>query len=253
MVPVSMINTYKGGKTLFLKYASELTGYLAGGDPSGEEIAKHLVLKSFADLSPSALYLAELTDDGYVTPIAGFGFDKAVIANWGKFPLTMQIPITEAVRNDVCILIDSPEELLKRYPIIGEMEDVSYEWASVLAIPMLPFGVAFAVLESVPTLDEELELYLRLVGLVVSLHLIRTKNLRDIPEFRRGRNIKPNGRDLTSRQKVILEMLSKGATNSEIATEIGYSESLIRQETIEIYRTLGVSGRKEIILAAADR
>jgi DNA-binding NarL/FixJ family response regulator len=48
-------------------------------------------------------------------------------------------------------------------------------------------------------------------------------------------------------------MLSKGATNSEIALEIGYSESLIRQETIEIYRTLGVSGRKELITAAGQR
>jgi DNA-binding NarL/FixJ family response regulator len=35
-------------------------------------------------------------------------------------------------------------------------------------------------------------------------------------------------------------------TNAQIAHEIGYSESLIRQETVVIYRKLGVSGRKEI-------
>jgi DNA-binding CsgD family transcriptional regulator len=238
---------------VFLKNAGELTRYLAGGDPSGEEIARHLVLKSFAELSPTALYVAELSDDGYVTPVAAFGFDRVALASWGKFPLAMQIPITEAVRNDRCILIDSAEELLQRYPIIGEMEDVSYDWASVLALPMLPFGVAFAVLGSTPTWDEELELYLRLVGSVVALHLIRAKNSKEIPEFRRGRTSKPNGIELSSRQKVILEMLSKGATNAEIALEVGYSESLIRQETIEIYRTLGVSGRKELITAAGER
>jgi hypothetical protein len=94
---------------MFLRNAAELSTYLAGGDPSGEEIAKHLVLKSLAELSPTALYLAELSDDGYVTPVAGFGFDKVVLANWGKFPLTMHIPITDSVRNDICILIDSRE------------------------------------------------------------------------------------------------------------------------------------------------
>jgi DNA-binding NarL/FixJ family response regulator len=133
------------------------------------------------------------------------------------------------------------------------MEIVSYDWTSVLALPMLPFGVAFAVLGSTPTWDEELELYLRLVGSVVALHLIRVRRLKEIPEFRRGKTSKPSGIELSSRQKVILEMLSKGATNSEIALEIGYSESLIRQETIEIYRTLGVSGRKELITAAGQR
>lgn len=238
---------------MFLKNAAELTSYLAGGDPSGEEIARHLVLKSFAELSPTALYIAELSDDGYVTPVAAFGFDRVALANWGKFPLAMQIPITEAVRNDRCILIDSAEELLRRYPIVGEMEDVSYDWASVLALPMLPFGVAFAVLGNTPTWDEELEHYLRLVGSVVALHLIRAKNSKEIPEFHRGRTSKPNGKDLSNRQKVILEMLSKGATNAEMALEIGYSESLIRQETIEIYRILGVSGRKELITSAGER
>jgi len=238
---------------VFLKNAADLTSYLAGGDPSGEEIARHLVLKSFAELSPTALYIAELSADGYVTPIAAFGFNRVALANWGKFPLKMQIPITEAIRNDRCILIDSAEELLQRYPIIGEMEEVTYDWASVLALPMLPFGVALAVLGSTPTWDDELELYLRLVGSLVALHLIRARSLKEIPEFRRGKTSKPSGIELSSRQKIILEMLSKGATNSEIALEIGYSESLIRQETIEIYRTLGVSGRKELINAAGNR
>jgi DNA-binding CsgD family transcriptional regulator len=238
---------------VFLKNAADLSAYLAGGDPSGEEIAKHLVLKSFAELSPTALYLAELSDDGYLTPVAAFGFDRVALASWGKFPLAMQIPITDAVRNDRCILIDSAEQLLLRYPVIGEMEDVSYDWASVLALPMLPFGVAFAVFSSVPTWDQELELYLRLVGSVVALHLIRQKSSKEIPEFSRRKTHKPSGVDLSNRQKVILEMLSKGATNSEIALEIGYSESLVRQETIEIYRSLGVSGRKELISFAGQK
>jgi DNA-binding NarL/FixJ family response regulator len=43
----------------------------------------------------------------------------------------------------------------------------------------------------------------------------------------------------------------KGLTNAQIAGEVGYSESLVRQETIQIFRVLGVSGRKEIIDSGA--
>jgi DNA-binding NarL/FixJ family response regulator len=55
---------------------------------------------------------------------------------------------------------------------------------------------------------------------------------------------------MSDRQNVILEMLSRGMTNAKIAEKIGYSESLIRQETIAIYRNLGVSGRAELISSA---
>jgi DNA-binding CsgD family transcriptional regulator len=51
---------------------------------------------------------------------------------------------------------------------------------------------------------------------------------------------------LSSREKRIVELIREGKTNPEIATELGYSESLIRQETVSIYRKLGVNGRKEL-------
>lgn len=51
---------------------------------------------------------------------------------------------------------------------------------------------------------------------------------------------------LTARQKFILERIKSGKTNAAIARELGFSESLIRQETIIIYSKLGVSGRNEI-------
>ena len=51
---------------------------------------------------------------------------------------------------------------------------------------------------------------------------------------------------LTERQEIILQMIKSGDTNSTIAERMGYSESLIRQETIAIYRKLGISGRKDL-------
>jgi DNA-binding NarL/FixJ family response regulator len=49
---------------------------------------------------------------------------------------------------------------------------------------------------------------------------------------------------LSDRQFVIAGLLERGFNNAQIADEIGFSESLVRQETVAIYRKLQVSGRK---------
>ena len=251
-LPVCM-GERNGENTMLLKQATELAYFLTGSSRSAEEIAKFLVLKSFAEFLPTALYIAEITDDGYLSPVGGFGFEKTVISKWGRFPLSMHIPITDAVRTDRCILIDNIDDFFENYPILTEIEGVPIHWEAVLAWPMLPFGVGFALLEKVPAVSEEFENYLRLTGAVISLHLLRVRNVELTPEFRKAAVKKGLPTALSNRQNVILEMLTKGSTNSEIALEIGYSESLVRQETIEIYQILGVSGRKELITAAGEK
>lgn len=54
-----------------------------------------------------------------------------------------------------------------------------------------------------------------------------------------------NPDDITSRQLTILTMMAEGMVNGEIARELMLSESTIRQETVRIYRTLGVGNRLE--------
>jgi DNA-binding CsgD family transcriptional regulator len=49
---------------------------------------------------------------------------------------------------------------------------------------------------------------------------------------------------LTGRQLQILEGMIEGKTNFEIAADLGYSVSTVRQETIKIYQTLNVTGRR---------
>jgi DNA-binding NarL/FixJ family response regulator len=59
-------------------------------------------------------------------------------------------------------------------------------------------------------------------------------------------------RELSERQKVILDLIEHGKTNNIIARELGFSESLIRQETISIYKKLGIQGRKNLTIKSAD-
>jgi len=41
--------------------------------------------------------------------------------------------------------------------------------------------------------------------------------------------------------------MSDGLTNSQIANELGFSESTIRQESMRMYEILQVAGRKEAV------
>ena len=54
------------------------------------------------------------------------------------------------------------------------------------------------------------------------------------------------GQSLTKRQEEIHSLIKSRKTNLQISLELGYSESLIRQETMNIYKKLGISGSREI-------
>jgi DNA-binding NarL/FixJ family response regulator len=56
--------------------------------------------------------------------------------------------------------------------------------------------------------------------------------------------------DLSDRQLKILGHIQEGQVNLEIAKELMLSESTIRQETVRIYRALGVGNRQEAVKKA---
>ena len=65
-----------------------------------------------------------------------------------------------------------------------------------------------------------------------------------------GMSFKSTARDagagpLSQRQILILRGMVEGKTNHELATEMGFSVSTIRHETMRIYQALAVSDRKE--------
>jgi len=65
-----------------------------------------------------------------------------------------------------------------------------------------------------------------------------------------------NGNDLrvaqqlTTRQIRIVQLIGASLTNGQIGRELSLSESTIRQETIKIYKAMGVSSRNEAVAAA---
>lgn len=235
---------------MYLKKITGLAQFLSEGNKTSEQIAKFLVLKTFSELSPKSSYIAEISDDGYLSPVAGFGFDKQVEAQWGRVPLSMQLPITDSVRKDKCIVIRSVDEFCKSYPIARELESIDIDWQTYLTVPILPFGVGVITLQQQPDKSDDLIYFAEAVGALVSFHFTRRSHDGLTVSKSSKKKFVGESLNLSERQEVVHQLMMKGFTNAQIALELGYSESLIRQETIQIFRILGVSGRKEMLKEA---
>jgi len=232
---------------MYLNRVAGLARFFAEGEKSTEQVARFLVLNTFADLSANTLYLVEIVDDGYLSPIGSFGFDKLLVAEWGRFPLTLHVPITQAIHLDECVIIKSLEDLYSQYPFTKEIKNLHTDWKSGISFPMLPFGAVSLTLSQQLTENEDLCEFIRTIGAMLALQFSKIP----INGSSKANGGKKNGGsqniELSERQKIIHSLMSQGFTNAQIASELGFSESLIRQETMQVFRILGVSGRKEII------
>lgn len=58
--------------------------------------------------------------------------------------------------------------------------------------------------------------------------------------------------ELSDRERAVLSLLAGGSTNPQIASRLAYSVSTIRNDTVSIYRKLGVKGRAEAVARATS-
>lgn len=134
---------------------------------------------------------------------------------------------------------------LQSHQLTSDDEQFVGRAAHLVVIPVLEYGVLLLFTAEEPDIDSTLELFFIAVSGLVALN-------RQNPDLSKLATIAPKfpgilDKVLTARQMAIVEGMKHGHTNATIASDIGYSESLIRQETIDIFKKLGVSGRKELL------
>lgn len=219
-----------------------LTLYLASAKRSIDEICRHLVLHTFRAHSASAIYLGQIQRDGHLLMKSSFGFEEKYILQWSRIPLTLNIPIVEAVRNNSEVLFLTKEDFFANYPQVNSLGTVETDWESCVASSIQSKGVYMLVFNTVPKVNEDFKCFVQTIGHLISLHLDEKSNHQEaVIQHPLPR------KELTKRQEMIRDLLVKGFSNPYIAQEIGYSESLVRQETIAIYSAMRVSGRKELM------
>jgi len=220
-------------------------------NPHPDDLCQFLATRVCPTGELARVYVGRLDNDGVIRTEAAFGYSLEVDVMNVVTPLELDRPMPDALRNKR-VVVGNKEDILQTYRGYLPL-DIRSPWVSTAAVPTLGNIVFVFRLQCAIDSKEFAEVYFRIVGALLSFYNFesaRAKN-RLFDGVKASRKIENSriqkGTPLTERQELIIELIQSQKTNSQIAHLLGYSESLIRQETIIIYQKLGVSGRRELI------
>ena len=170
------------------------------------------------------------------------GFSKHEVMTKTSLHISHQRPISNAARTQK-IIWARRETVKNDFPDFEHL-DKETPWDSSVTLPIgLKFVYGFAFPHDL-TAWENIERYFETIRSILSIYesALELKNALGSRTFLEESEIQP----LSERQSTILEYLKSGKTNKEIAEAIGYSESLVRHETMIIYKKLRVEGRNQL-------
>lgn len=229
----------KLGEDMFYRDLADVASQLNGEDLDIDGILQAFCMRKFADRRFFASFFLGIEQDGRLRVRGFFGAkpEEIGVEDDASISIFDDHPAAESIRRDsmVCAEGSRATKGKDRHTVIAwPVESNARILGSLVAI-------SDSRCEDSGESRECLEALILLVNTTLARKLEngRTKQL--------NRPIKtPVGHDsLTERQEVILKLISEGRTNGDIAEILGYSESLIRQETIRIYAILKCNGRQE--------
>jgi DNA-binding CsgD family transcriptional regulator len=205
--------------------------------PTTEEIARALATDYLAEFSAKGVRFSRLQNDDSIIILGEYGFEDSNL--WTN----RVIPSTEWRARDT-----EPARILK-----GESQAKWCNDSTVYVETLRDRGVTQGHLmvtfhKALSEADKN-QAAERIRDLCIPLSLYLSF-LHQSASGVGGSTFPTDSRDsavgqLTQRQVLILRGMVEGKTNHELATELGFSVSTIRHETMRIYQALAVSDRKE--------
>jgi len=214
--------------------------------PSGDEVARELTLNYFQLLGATQARLATTDANGTLRYVGDFGFEDS------RTGITLEVDQWQALGTEI-VKIEIGQNGL------GWSSTGKYLQARVNDFGdtrgWITIGFADSKVDHV-----EAEQLMQILKHVVGIYLASQHNPARTgpiihPNYanRAGRHI-PAGREaFTPRQLSIVAGMVEGKTNHELASELGFSVSTIRHETMRIYQILSVSDRREAARQAMER
>lgn len=234
-----------------------LLAYL-GDHPAPDQVIRTLVTEPLALLGirGAALFLVH---DHHLTAIGNHGFTEAEYARYKEIPTGIDMPLTRAVRDRVpCVVRIS--EAFADFPAISVEEPTISAMVERLAIDHMG-GVAITAdgrcigaisfASSGSEWDAAAIGWLASIAAALGLWLSHPDIQRLIP-FTAGIDEPAATLNLTDRQREILRLIASGRSNMAIAAELGFSNSLVKQEIQRILRSLRASTRSEAVIRARE-
>jgi DNA-binding NarL/FixJ family response regulator len=247
---------------MFYRQLAEVSTYVTDHKYQLNDLLRLLCLRALSDLKVEALVFNELDALGTTTVKHFFGFeasDKDGVRP--SYKITEKTPFTDSIRDHRTIWIDSLPTWPKEYSNMKSIA-VPKQFKTLIVSPVesrgLPIGSLSIYSSAKLAFDEAIVQFIEAISMILAssaniggnstsihAHEIRTLSNNGPGSEETELGLQDYREPLSERQELILKMISEGRTNAAIADVLGYSESLIRQETIRIYAKLGCSGRNE--------
>lgn len=196
----------------------------------------------FGEVSGAVSYFTD--DSGNLTRDTFAGFKSDDYFRKGEI-VEENHPGKTALQN-LKILYQDMKTIKKGYPQYNKMK-YSSDYLTGVAIPVtMNRAYGFAFTSDITEILDYKE-YFESIRSILSLWENHSSNGGNSVSDRNNLS-----HALSSRQKNILKLIVGGQTNLYIGNELGYSESLIRQETILIYKKLGIHGRRDLLNVVSE-
>ena len=217
-------------------------------DPEPDQLASHLAINVLGSLDCRAVALGVISREGFLDLIGYYGLSKETTSPYVRMPLWTQLPMTETVRTGELIFLHTYDEFVARFPDM--VESIEYKDAITVASPIKHRGIVIGSIafSSMKPPSEDFranpmtEAALALIGLYMKNYISRNSIV--------GNNHSGEIKNLSARQKQIIELFRDELTTEQMADRLRFSSSTIKQDIIKIYEIFGINTREQVVALA---
>lgn len=214
---------------------------LLAQDPLRTHVLAFLSRELGPTSEPTAVAFLQLSRDGVLHVVAHEGFAHFDPKEISELNIDSDRASSTALRRGRMEILTRAQR--QGYPSDLPLDLKEY-WESSVALPIGLQSLYFFNFRDDVTKYEYFSDYMKVIGSLLTnfeWHLREKSGSKHELWYDHAAEV------LSTREEQILELIREGKTNLQIADDLGFSESLIRQETVTIYRKLGVTGRKELL------
>ena len=234
--------------------------YLANAHDLGDAPVRALVVGGLSPLDAVAgnLYISD--GQGSIVLAGSDGFSADEIEGYATIALNLPFPLTAAFNTRVPVFV-SADSIVRNYPLmattevesVSEAEALGLGPAQMVAVPLLwqgvPIGVVGIVSHKQGTWDPVDMSYLNAVCCALTVWVAGKPEAHSALH---GHRPARSGRQLSERQRQILDLIAAGKSNASIAASLGYSVSTVKADVAGLLVTLGATDRQRAVEVARE-
>lgn len=213
---------------------------------SPDNFCQRLALNVLRDFEVESTFIARLDSDACLTMVGSWGYPAERRRIDDRPSIRTPMAITDAIREGKIKVFSTWQSYLDAYP---QLEHKAGPGNAIVCVPFSRdgsrsggLGITFShSIENLPINEQLLDLMVMCCEVMINGSWAQSTF---------SPNPEPAGpktyADLSSRQKTIIQLVSEGNTNPEIAVKLRFSPSLIKKELQELYRIFSIADRRAL-------